>query len=198
MIKIVIASRNRKKIAEFETILKENSSNNIQVLSLDDIGFTGDIEENGATFEENAFIKASLPASMGYIGIADDSGLEVDYLSGAPGVYSARYSGKGDGENNIKLLRELEGVPEENRTARFVCAICCVFPDSREPINVKSSCEGVILDFPRGEGGFGYDPLFYFPSLGKTFAELKGDEKNKISHRGKAVREFIKLAEGCF
>ncbi|MBE6564005.1 MAG: RdgB/HAM1 family non-canonical purine NTP pyrophosphatase [Ruminococcaceae bacterium] len=196
MIQLVLASRNRKKIAEFETILKESLSKDIQILSLDDIGFHGEIEENGTTFEQNAFIKASVPASMGYIGIADDSGLTVDHLDGRPGVYSARYSGKGDAENNKKILREMEGVPEEKRTAHFVCAVSCVFPDKREPLSVLGICDGLLLTEQKGDGGFGYDPLFFFPSLGKTFAELTPEEKNAISHRGIAVREFSKQLQG--
>jgi len=196
MIQLVLASRNRKKIAEFETILKESLSKDIQILSLDDIGFHGEIEENGTTFEQNAFIKASVPASMGYIGIADDSGLTVDHLDGRPGVYSARYSGKGDAENNKKILREMEGVPEEKRTAHFVCAVSCVFPDKREPLSVLGICDCLLLTEQKGDGGFGYDPLFFFPSLGKTFAELTPEEKNAISHRGIAVREFSKQLQG--
>ncbi len=196
MIQLVLASRNRKKIAEFETILKESLSKDIQILSLDDIGFHGEIEENGTTFEQNAFIKASVPASMGYIGIADDSGLTVDHLDGRPGVYSARYSGKGDAENNKKILREMEGVPKEKRTAHFVCAVSCVFPDKREPLSVLGICDGLLLTEQKGDGGFGYDPLFFFPSLGKTFAELTPEEKNAISHRGIAVREFSKQLQG--
>lgn len=190
MKEFVLASRNRKKIAELETILKETLSNDIRILSLDEIGFSGEIEENGTTFEENAFIKASVPASLGYIGIADDSGLTVDALGGRPGVYSARYSGLGDEGNNKKLLDELKDVPPEKRTAHFVCSICCVFPDGREPIRITKQCDGVILSAPQGVNGFGYDPLFFFPSLGQTFAEIPAEEKNRISHRGKAVRAF--------
>lgn len=188
---IVLASRNVKKINEIEMILKP-IINDIKILSLDDIGFDSDIEETGVTFEENAFIKASVPAGMGYIGISDDSGLEVDVLNGRPGVYSSRYSGENatDNDNNDKLLLELLQIPIEKRTARFVSVICCVFPDTDKYISVRGVCDGVIIDNPRGNNGFGYDPLFYNEEYGKTFAELTDSEKNAISHRGKALKLF--------
>ena len=193
MIKLVLASRNRKKIRELETFLKEISSD-IQILSLDDIGYTGDIVEDGKTFAENSLIKASVPARLGYIGIADDSGLEVDALRGAPGVYSARYSGEGanDERNNQKLLSELADVPDEKRGARFRTVITCAFPDGGH-FQVEGICEGRMLRSPEGDNGFGYDPLFYYEPFGKTFAALSADEKNSVSHRGKAMR---KLAAG--
>ena len=188
--KLVLASRNRKKIKELETFLSEISSD-ITVLSLDDIGFHDEIVEDGATFAENSRIKASVPAELGYIGVADDSGLEVDALGGEPGVYSARYSGEGanDEKNNKKLLAALAGVPDEKRTARFRTVVTCVFPDGDE-IQAEGICEGRILESPRGQDGFGYDPLFWYEPLGKTFAELTPDEKNSVSHRGRAMREF--------
>ncbi len=192
MMKAVLASRNRNKIRELQEMLSSSIPGGVTLLSLDDIGFSGDIEENGKTFSENAFIKASVPASMGYIGIGDDSGLCVDHLGGKPGVFSARYSGKGTLENNRKLLAEMEGVPEKERTARFVCAVCCAFPDGRKPIEVSGKCEGILLSEPRGENGFGYDPLFYFPKLGKSFAELTPEEKNSVSHRGNAISLFVR------
>ena len=188
---MVMASRNRGKIKELETLLREISPD-IEILGLDDIGFEGDIEENGETFEENAFIKASVPAKLGYIGIADDSGLCVDALGGAPGIYSARYSGKGSEANNDKLLLFMDPVPDDKRQARFVSVICVVFPDGRPDIMVRGECEGVITRERRGNGGFGYDPLFYYPPLGATFGELDADTKNKISHRANAMK---KLAE---
>lgn len=190
MIKIVLASRNRKKIRELETLLSEISSD-IQVLSLDDIGFTDDIVEDGSTFAENSRIKASVPASRGYIGVADDSGLEVDALDGAPGVYSARYSGEGatDEKNNAKLLAALTDVPDERRTACFRTVVTCAFPDGSD-FQTEGVCEGRILRAPEGDGGFGYDPLFWYEPLGKTFAALTGEEKNAVSHRGKAMRAF--------
>ena len=191
MLKLVLASRNKKKIAELETLLGAISSK-VQVLSLDDIGFTDDIVEDGDSFAANSLIKASVPARLGYIGVADDSGLAVDALDGAPGVYSARYSGEGagDGENNKKLLAALADVPDEKRTARFCTVVTCAFPDGTN-FQVEGVCEGRILHAPAGEGGFGYDPLFYYEPFGKSFAELTADEKNAVSHRGKAMRAFV-------
>lgn len=190
---IVLASRNVKKIKELQSLLSQVSDLDLRVLSLDDIGYHDEIEENGTTFEQNSFIKASVPASMGYIGVADDSGLSVDYLDGAPGVYSARYSGANatDITNNEKLLAKLDGVPAEKRGAKFVCVISCVFPDG-QALYVRRECPGRILTEAAGNGGFGYDPLFYYEPFGKTFAELSGEEKNQISHRGLAMKEFIR------
>lgn len=190
--KIVLTSRNKNKIRELETLLRSLTSKEIEILSLDDIGFKDDIAETGSAFEENAMLKAKTAAELGYIGIADDSGLEVDYLNGAPGIYSARYSGEhaNDERNNRKLLSELEGVPYEKRTARFVSVVVCVFPDGRKPITARGTCEGVILESPAGENGFGYDPLFYYEPFKKSFAQLSSDEKNAVSHRGKAMRKF--------
>ncbi len=191
IMKIVLASRNRKKVKELETFLSEISSD-ITVLSLDDIGFHDEIIEDGNTFAENSRIKASVPAKLGYIGVADDSGLEVDALNGAPGVYSARYAGENanDELNNKKLLKAIENVPETERTARFKTVVTCIFPDGRE-LQTDGVCEGLILREGRGADGFGYDPLFYYPEFDKTFAELTSDEKNSVSHRGKAMRKFI-------
>ncbi len=193
--KIVLASRNKKKIYEVLTLLKEQGGvlENVDVLSLEDIGITDEIEETGATFRENALIKASVPASLGYIGMADDSGLAVDALDGRPGVYSARYAGEvcDDEKNNQKLLAELSEVPDEARTAQYVCAIACVFPDGRQ-FTVEETCKGRILRTYQGNGGFGYDPLFYYPGYQKTFAEIGADMKNNVSHRGKAMRAFGK------
>ncbi|MBR4205921.1 MAG: non-canonical purine NTP pyrophosphatase [Clostridia bacterium] len=212
---LVLASNNRKKIAELETFLASASSKEISVRSLGEIGWTQEIEENGSSFEENSLIKARVPASRGYIGIADDSGLAVDCLGGAPGIYSARYSGEGtDAANRKKLLRELDGVPAEKRTARFVCAASAVFPECsgivvpeawripaelaeklgvapERAMTVRGECEGVILTEERGEGGFGYDSLFFYPPFGGTFAEIEQEKKNLVSHRGRAMREFM-------
>lgn len=202
MIKMVLASHNKNKIKELETLIRQYSSIEVKLLSLDDIGYLGDIEETGTTFEENAVIKASVPAEMGYIGIADDSGLCVDALDGAPGVYSARYSGVGanDEKNNQKLLEDLKDFSANERTARFVCVMACVFPKDydKNQITVRGECEGIMLTEKRGDNGFGYDPLFLYEPAGKTFAEISMDEKNKISHRGNAVRllaEKINLGE---
>ena len=162
----------------------------IEILSLDDVGILGDIEENGSTYLENALIKARVAATSGYIGIGDDSGLSVRALGGAPGVYSARYAG-GHGDtvaNNALLLKNLLGVSD--RSAEFVCTIACVFPDGREPICVEGRTQGVILESERGNEGFGYDPLFYYEPFGKTYAELTYDEKNSISHRFKAIEKL--------
>lgn len=196
MLKFVLASRNRKKIRELETFLNTISSD-IQILSLDDIGYTGEIVEDGATFAENSLIKARVPASLGYIGVADDSGLEVDALDGAPGVYSARWSGEGatDEKNNAKLLRELAGVPADKRTARFKTVVTCAFPDG-EYFQCDGVCEGTILTAPDDDGGFGYDPLFWSNELGKSFGSATPEEKNRISHRGRAMRSLcLKLPE---
>lgn len=192
---IVLASRNKKKIKELETLLSCISSMEINILSLDDIGCTEDIEENGSTFEENARIKASVPAKMGYISIADDSGLMVDALNGAPGIHSARFSGKGDQANNELLMEKLKGLPTEKRTARFVTSVVCIFPEQNDEIVTNGVCEGYMTEEPHGDGGFGYDPYFFYPPLNKTFSELSHDEKNAVSHRGKAMRAFAKELE---
>ncbi len=193
---IVLASRNRKKIAEMEALLGTHIPG-VHILSLDDIGFVGDIVEDGATYEENALIKARAAAEAcagRYAAMADDSGLSVDALGGAPGIYSARYAGEGhnDADNNALLLKNLAGVPASERTAAFVCTIALCLPDGRK-FTVRGETAGVILDDARGEGGFGYDPYFYYEPFGKTFAELTPEEKNAISHRGKAVEKLAKL-----
>ena len=190
MIRIVLASRNKKKINELRTLLWEELGKEAIVLSLDDIGYPGDIVETGNTFEENAITKASVPAELGYIGIADDSGLCVDALNGAPGVYSARYSGGDDEDNNDLLLKELEG--KENRNAKYVCTMACVFPDHKKDFVVRGECYGKILTERQGTAGFGYDPLFYYEPFGKTFAEIELSKKNEVSHRGIAIKQFVK------
>ena len=150
------------------------------------------IVEDGATFEENALIKAAVPASMGYIGVADDSGLAVDVLDGAPGVYSARYAGAEDDEhkdrrNNEKLLAVMQDVPDEKRTARFVCVVCFI-DENGEHFTVRGTCEGKIGYEKRGTNGFGYDPVFMYGE--KSFAELSAEEKNSVSHRANALKMF--------
>lgn len=191
MLKIVLASRNAHKIREIKEILSAAAGRELEILSLDDIGVSGDIEENGTSFEENAKIKASLPASMGYIGIADDSGLAVDALGGEPGIYSARYAGEpcNDQNNNDKLLRNMDGITD--RTARFVSCVAAVRPDGKALV-CRGECPGTILYTPQGNGGFGYDPLFWYEPLHKTFAELTSEEKNTISHRARALEQFCK------
>lgn len=192
--KVVLASRNAHKIAELQTLLSKYIED-IEILSLDDVGIFDDIEENGSTYLENALIKARAAAKSGYIGMGDDSGLSVKALGGAPGVYSARYSGEhaNYAANNALLLKNLEG--ESDREAEFVCTIACVFPDGREPICVEGRTQGVILEELRGNDGFGYDPLFYYEPFGKTYAELTYDEKNSISHRFKAIEKLAKAFE---
>lgn len=187
---IVIASRNKHKIQELEALLSKYVAG-VKLLSLDDVGIVGDIEENGTTFSENALIKARAAASSGKIGVGDDSGLCVNALDGAPGIFSARFAGEhgNDAANNEKLLRELSN--KSDRSAAFVCAIACVMPDGRE-ITVEGRAEGTILHSASGNNGFGYDPLFYYPPLDKTFASLSPEEKNGISHRARAVEAFAK------
>ncbi len=191
--KILLASHNKNKIAELEALLKTVCAD-AEVVSLSDVGFTDEIVEDGTTFEENALIKARTGARLGYITVADDSGLMVDALGGAPGVYSARYAGE-DGnteKNNAKLLAALQGIPQDKRTAHFVSVVACVFPDGREDIVVRGECPGEILTSPRGKTGFGYDPLFWYAPFGKTYAEMTAEEKNSISHRGVAMQAFAK------
>jgi len=190
--KIIAATKNRGKLKEIRQLL---SGLPYEVISMVDAGVTGDIEESGATFEENALIKARAVWKVtGETVLADDSGLEVDYLGGAPGVYSARYAGEGatDQDRNNKLLAALSGVPAEKRTARFVCVIAVIFPDGSEKI-VRGTCEGYIADEPSGSNGFGYDPLMYVPELGMTVAQMDDDMKNKISHRGNAMRQLLAI-----
>ena len=188
--KVVLASRNKNKIKEIKEIYRAITGKELDILSLDDIGYKGEIEENGNSFEENAKIKASVPASLGYIGLADDSGLAVNALGGAPGIYSARYSGEDANyeRNNEKLLSELSG--KEDRSAKFVCVFCALAPDG-STLTVRGECHGVIAESLHGEGGFGYDPLFIYPPLGKTFGELSSCEKNSISHRAVALSSLI-------
>ena len=167
-----------------------------KIISMTEAGFSDDIEETGKTFEENALIKAeTVCRATGFITFADDSGLEVDALCGRPGVYSARYGGEElDYDGKIKLLlSEMENIADEKRTARFVSVFCCVYPDVRDSVCARGECEGVIIREKRGDGNFGYDPVFYFPPLGKTFAEMTTEEKNTVSHRGRAVKKFIKM-----
>ena len=172
------------------------------MLSLGDIDNWEEVEETGSTFAENAIMKARIAAQRtGLVSLADDSGLEVDALQGAPGVYSARYAGepKDDERNNDKLLKELEGVPDEQRTARFCCSLAVVSPTGEEFLT-EGIVEGRILNERRGKEGFGYDPLFYLPDFGRTMAQLNLSQKNKISHRAQAFRQVVprlkELAQG--
>ena len=187
--KIILASHNKNKIKELEMLLSDSGLKDVTVLSLSDIGFTGEIVENGSSFEENAMIKATAVKYPGAIIAADDSGLSVNALNGAPGIYSARYAGEGagDADNNALLLKNLHHTTD--RRASFISVVACVLPDGRS-FTVRGECPGVILGYPRGHNGFGYDPLFLIPEIGKTFAELTDDQKNSISHRGRAMRAF--------
>ena len=187
---VIIASGNKGKLKEFKELMEDLP---VEVKSLADYPEIGDIEENGASFAENAYIKAkAVYDATGCLCIADDSGLEVDALDGAPGIYSARYAGeeKDDAANNAKLLAALAEVPDEARGAQFHCAIVAIAADGRR-FDAEGIVRGQILREARGENGFGYDPLFYFQPLDKTFAELTTDEKNAVSHRGNALRAFV-------
>lgn len=184
---LIVATRNRGKSREIREFLQDFP---IDIKDLNDFGTIPEAVEDGETFEENAYKKASFTAKvLGFPALADDSGLEVEALGGAPGVHSARYAGPqaNDAENNRKLLAALAGNP--NRKARFCCVLSLAVP-SGPALTYEASCEGVIGETPRGEHGFGYDPLFYYPPLGKTFAELTVEEKSQVSHRGKALREL--------
>lgn len=186
--KLVLASKNKGKLRELQAMLKDTP---VEVLLESQVGIDLDVEETGTTFEENSRIKAmAVMEASGLPAIADDSGLVVDALDGAPGVYSARYGNLGsDAERTAYLLKNLEQVPDGQRTARFVSVITACFPDGRE-IQARGECEGVITRETRGDGGFGYDPVFLIPELGQTFGELPAEEKNKISHRAKALQRF--------
>ena len=183
---LVIATRNKNKLREFKEILKDLQ---LEIRSLDDFGPTPEAIEDGDTFDENAYKKALHTAKvLGLPAIADDSGLVVEGLEGDPGVYSARYAGENatDDENLQKLLKELQGI--ENRQAYFQCVLSIAVP-SGPALTYEGRCDGIIIDEKRGHNGFGYDPVFYFEEFGKTFAELTMKEKNKVSHRGKALTE---------
>ena len=195
MTKFLVATSNPGKFAEVKEFLK---SLPLEILPLSSLGTWPEIIEDGATFEENALKKArTLAEYSGYLTLADDSGLEVDALDGAPGVYSARYGGEAgnDETNNEKLLSELKGVSEEKRTGRFVCALALCAPKShgRKELIIQDSCEGRIAFAPKGENGFGYDPLFFYPPLGKTFGEIDRRTKATVSHRGKALKKLAEM-----
>ncbi len=185
--KFVLATKNKGKVSELRKILQDS-----EIVTMTEAGFDEDIVEDGSTFEENALIKArTVCKALGTAAIADDSGIEVYALDMAPGIYSARYAGEDatDEDRVIKLLSELEG--KDDRRARFVCAAALCMPDGREAV-CKGIIEGVVLQSPRGDGGFGYDPVFKPIGFDKTVAEMSGDEKNEISHRAKA---FMALKE---
>ncbi|UTR11295.1 XTP/dITP diphosphatase [Evansella sp. LMS18] len=184
---IFIATKNKGKVREFELFFQKKG---IEVKSLLDLEEDIDVLEDGQTFEENAVKKAEVIGKrIGSPVLADDSGLEVDALEGRPGIYSARFAGpeKSDEKNNEKLLQELKGLPAEKRTARFVCVLAVYVPGGNTS-TYRGTCEGIIAEEPRGSNGFGYDPLFYLPSLDKTMAELDKSEKNELSHRANALK----------
>ena len=189
----IIATHNKDKLVELSRILQPLG---IEAVTDRDLGIElPEVEENGTTFAENAYLKAaSACAATGLPAIADDSGIAVDALNGGPGIYSARYGGPdaNDRDRNHKLLGELEGLPNDQRGAHYVCAVCCVFPDGSKPLTAEGYMYGYIGTEERGERGFGYDPLFVVKD-GKTVAELTDEEKDAISHRGNALREFRKV-----
>lgn len=205
----LIATSNQHKKLEFERIL---SPLGVEIKTAKELGITlPEVEETGSTFEENAFLKAESGCKVsGYPTLSDDSGLCIDFLDGAPGIYSARYSAKNgenadDKENNRKVLSELSGVPLEKRTAHYVCAVACVFPDGREFV-VRGECHGFIGFEERGENGFGYDPMFLVnvecganpgdPPGYKTFGETSPADKDKVSHRSKALHKMYEVLKG--
>ena len=187
MTEIIFATGNKDKMREIREIMADCD---VHIVSMKEAGIRVDIVEDGTTFEENAKIKArAVAAHTDAIVLADDSGLEIDYLNKEPGIYSARYMGEDTSYHikNSSLIERLNGVPDEKRTARFVCAVAAAFPDGSVK-TVRGTMEGRIGYEEKGENGFGYDPIFYLPEYGCTSAELSGEEKNKISHRGKALR----------
>jgi XTP/dITP diphosphohydrolase len=189
---VIIATRNKGKIREIREALKGLG---LRIHALSDFSGVPEIEEDGKSFTENALKKARFYSKyFGKLTIADDSGLEVDSLDGLPGIYSARYAGEGASsqENNRRLLREMQGLPISKRGARFQCILAVASPDGKE-ITVEGSCKGKIGFKEKGRRGFGYDPLFILPTRGKTMAELSLEEKNKISHRGKALKKLKRL-----
>ncbi len=199
--KIIFATGNNNKMREIREIMGFLTS---EINSMKDEGIDLDIVEDGSTFEENSMIKARAVAEVckekgmtDYCVMADDSGLEIDFLDKAPGIYSARFLGHDTpySEKNKQILEKLDGVPDEKRTARFVCAISAVLADGREYV-VKATMEGIIGHEIAGENGFGYDPIFFLPEYGKTSAEISPEEKNAISHRGKALRLMAEKLKG--
>ena len=192
MRKLVFATGNQGKMKEIREILADMA---LEILSMKEAGVNLDIQEDGTTFEENAVIKAkAVQEATGELTLADDSGLEIDYLNGEPGVYSARYLGEDTSYRikNANLIQRLEGVPMEQRTARFVCVIAAAFPDGWVE-TARATIEGVIGYEERGENGFGYDPIFYVPEFHCSTAELSPEQKNAVSHRGKALRQMKEI-----
>lgn len=194
MKKLLVATTNQGKLKEIKLILKGLP---LEVVSLKDLNIEKSVREQGKTFEENAILKATAHGRMsGLLTMGEDSGLEVDALGGNPGVFSARYC-KGSDEDRCKLvLKNLEKIPDQRRNARFRCAVAVFNPENNEVKTCEGVIEGEIIKEPRGENGFAYDPIFYVPELGKTTAQISPEEKNKISHRGEALRRAKKILEG--
>lgn len=188
--KVILASKNPHKLTELSAILSQHG---FEIALESEYGLDIDVDETGTTFEENSLLKAeAVMKASGLPVLADDSGLMVDALNGAPGVYSARYGHKSsDGERTAFLLENMKDVPDGRRTAKFVCVITCLWPDGRK-IVARGECPGVITREVHGENGFGYDPVFYLPELGMTYAELPSEQKNAISHRARALQEFCR------
>ena len=188
--KVILASKNPHKLTELSVILSQHG---FEIALESEYGLDIDVDETGTTFEENSLLKAeAVMKASGLPVLADDSGLMVDALDGAPGVYSARYGHKSsDGERTAFLLENMKDVPDEKRTAKFVCVITCLWPDGRK-IVARGECPGVITREVHGENGFGYDPVFYLPELGMTYAELPSEQKNALSHRARALQEFCR------
>lgn len=194
MKRIIFATGNAGKMREIREILADLD---VEVLSMKEAGVFVDVEENGKSYEENALLKARAVAKRtDAIVLADDSGLEIDALGGEPGIYSSRYLGEDTpySEKNATILKRMEGVSGEQRSARFVCAIAAIFPDGEE-VTMRAAIEGEIAKEPAGEGGFGYDPIFYFPEFGKTTAQMTAEEKNQVSHRGKALEKMKEVLQ---
>ncbi len=192
--KLLLATHNQGKVGEFRHLLKDSS---FVLVTPSELSISMVVDESGDTYEENASIKArAFSAASGLVSLADDSGLEVDALDGAPGPWSARYAGPdaSDGQNLALLLRNMAGVPWERRTARFVCVVAIAIPSGEVEL-CRASCEGIIGLEPSGASGFGYDPAFYLPQLGKTMAQLDMEGKNRISHRARAVRRAVSIIE---
>ncbi len=192
--KIVAATTNPGKVREIKKILSD-----YEILSLADVGISVDVEENGETFRDNAYIKAYEISKLCHLPVlADDSGLEVEALGGRPGVHSARFAGE-DSPYSVKiasLAEELKNVPKDERRAQFACAVCLILPNGRKIEAEGVSCPGILLETPRGENGFGYDPVFYCPDYGKTFSEMSMEEKNAVSHRNAALIALLNKIKG--
>jgi XTP/dITP diphosphohydrolase len=195
VVELLVGTTNPGKLDEVEGYLKRLP---LKILALQSLGKPPTVVEDGVTYEENALKKVKVLAEYsGYLTLADDSGLEVDALNGAPGIYSARYGGEegNDRKNNEKLLAALNGVPEEKRTARFVCALALCAPNfaRMKERTVREFCEGRIALAPKGGSGFGYDPIFFYPPLGMTFGEIDRETKARVSHRGKALEKLARI-----